>query len=367
MAKLKQLLAPSNTVADKMLVDIQTATTRVKELITSFISQGKSDEELTKELNKTIAENCKAIKDKALREQFRKSLVSMARKIHYQVKQTYDIASRNIVVQATKQPLDINIQGLLEKTPYNRMTEFRRILDDGNSPAVPIIRDYIKTVRTLSKSIAVESPKIVTRRDGQTYVIPARLRAELAVRYSAAVENLQELIASGELFCMISSHPDCSPRCAKFQGKLYSLFTGEAIIDGKVYKEIGTIDGIPYRPINEALAGSNGDGNGCLSGYGCRHRGIAYRRGMKPPQDFSPDQIRKEYVIDKKQRAYENSIRRLKTEEVELRASGLTDDAKRLRKRWRKLTKDYEVFSVNNNRAFYPYRCIIDRNEEKGN
>ncbi len=37
-----------------------------------------------------------------------------------------------------------------------------------------------------------------------------------------------------------------------------------------------------------------------------------------------------------------------------------------LRKRWRVLTKDYQIYSVEHNRAYYPYRCTIDRVEENG-
>ncbi len=137
-------------------------------------------------------------------------------------------------------------------------------------------------------------------------------------------------------------------------------------IDGKEYGERGVIDGIPYRPINEALAGPNGDGNGCISGYNCRHRAIEYERGSRPPEGFSKAQMQREYAIDKQQRSYENRIRQLKQEERRLRACGMDKEASAVRKKWCRLTKDYQICSVENNRAYYPYRYVIDRRETKG-
>ena len=114
------------------------------------------------------------------------------------------------------------------------------------------------------------------------------------------------------------------------------------------------VDGISYRPINEALAGPNGDGNGCISGYNCRHRAIEYERGSRAPEDFSEAEIKREYAIDKQQRAYENRIRQLKQEEKQLRACGMEKEAAALRKKWRVLTRDYQIYSIEHDRAIIP-------------
>lgn len=365
MAK-RELLSPSHDTASRAIVDVQTATTHVKALITECVSKGISDEELTRRLNKAIAEECKHIKDVGFREQLRKALVTSARKWHYELSQTYRITEENFRRAAVKQPFNIELSNLIDKTPYQKQFEFRKLLDDGTNPGIPVIKDYQSSVKLAMKALSAEPPKIVTTKNGRTYVMPARLRAEMAVRYAAAVENLQRLINEGVLFCWISSHPNCSPRCSSYQGKLYSLFQGKVMIDGKEYGERGVIDGISYRPINEALAGPNGDGNGCISGYNCRHRAIEYERGSRPPEDFSKAQMQREYAIDKQQRSYENRIRQLKQEERQLRACGMDKEASAVRKKWRRLTKDYQIYSVENNRAYYPYRYVIDRTETNG-
>ena len=58
----------------------------------------------------------------------------------------------------------------------------------------------------------------------------------------------------------------------------------------------------------------------------------------------------------------------MKQEEAQLRACGMTEEAKALRKKWRVLTRDYQIYSIQNDRAYYPYRYIVDRTEvDQGN
>lgn len=357
---MRQLLSPADDTASRTLVNVQTAATRVKELVTEGVSKGWGESELTAKLNAAIAAECRKIDNLGLREQLKKSLVTAARKWHYELSMTYRVLDNNLARETQRQPLNLNIRNLLSKSPYEKMVEFRKVLDDGTSPAIPVIKDYQRSVKLAMKAMSAEPPKMYSH-TGKP--IPIRLRAEMAARYAAAVENLQQLINSGVKFCWISSHPNCSPRCKDFQGKLYSLFQGTVVIGGKEYGESGTIDGVHYEPINSALAGPKGDGNGCISGYNCRHRAIEYTRGSLPPADFSEAEIKREYAVDKQQRAYENQIRQLKMEERQLRACGMTKEAAALRKHWRKLTVDYQIYSMEHDRAFYPYRCVIDETE----
>lgn len=53
----------------------------------------------------------------------------------------------------------------------------------------------------------------------------------------------------------------------------------------------------------------------------------------------------------------------MKTEERLLRAAGKDKEAAALRKGWRRMTLDYEIYSEKNNRAYFPYRCVIDEAE----
>lgn len=358
-------LSPADDTASRALIDTQTLITKVKEIVTECVVNGVNESETTARLNKAIASECKRIQNIDLREQTRKALVAAARKWHYELKQTYRILNRNLQEEAKSKGVDFS--GLLNLTPVQRNVEFRKILDDGTSPGIPLIEDYERSVKLAIKAMSAEPPKVVTvtRKDGKKYtrIMPLRNRAEMSVRYDANVKNMQELVSLGVLWAWTSSHPNCSPRCKDWQGRLYSLFKGTVEINGTKYGEEGYIDSIKYEPIDNALRGDNGDGNGIISGYNCRHRLIAYKPGSKPPTDYSEAEIAREYAIDKQQRSYENRIRQMKTEERLLRIEGKTKEASVLRKRWRRLTIDYQIFSIENKRAFYRHRCVIDRAE----
>lgn len=193
-------------------------------------------------------------------------------------------------------------------------------------------------------------PGKYTDKNGRS--ISLRNKVEMSVRYAANQNDLAQYKNEGVKLVWTSSHADASPRCSPFQGKLWSL-------DGKS----GVINGIRYRPIDEAL-NANG-GNSIINGYNCRHYLIEYEEGSKAPKHYTSAEIQKEYKIDKKQRQYENKIRQLKIEETLLRQQGFNKEASRLRKNWQNLNKKYEEFSKQNNRAFYPWRTRISQEEKE--
>jgi hypothetical protein len=56
-----------------------------------------------------------------------------------------------------------------------------------------------------------------------THINSLRNRAELEVRYNGHLENIRNLREQGNKLVIASSHADCSERCAKLQGRVYSL------------------------------------------------------------------------------------------------------------------------------------------------
>ena len=349
------LNSPPPDTARKILIQTQTAITQIKELIIKSVADSEEQKITTSALNKMISDYCKTINDNALREESRKSLVSAARKWFYQINETMKIANQNIKTAAGD---TYNIAVLSDRLATNRkyVETFRNITRSGQNPAAPLIRDYNKTVKLAIKALAAEPPKVVMisrgTAAGKTYIMPLRNRAEMAIRYEYNIQDLNNFANKGVKLVWTSSHPNCSPRCSHYQGRLWSL-------DGTT----GIKNGIRYRPIQEALAGPLGDGNGIISGYNCRHTLSEYNDGSTAPQAFSKAEINKEYAIDKKQRAYENSIRQMKTEERLLRDMGYEKDASFLRKKWRVAQANYQAYSLQNGRAYYPYRYIIDEAE----
>lgn len=340
-----EMKSASGDVAREALVSTQSVITKIKEEITQAVANGDEYAKLTQRLNNIIAKHCKAIANEQLREETRKALVSSAKKWFWQLGKSVEIYNRNLEGKTGLVLFTERGQGIYANS-------FRPVLTAGNTMSSPLISDYRRQIKIALKALAAEPPKIIEPSNGKPYVMSLRLRAEMAVRYEANMENLNELRAQGVRLAWTSSHPNASPRCAPYQGRLWSL-------DGTS----GVKNGIKYLPIEVAMRGSTGDGNGIISGYNCRHRLIEYKDGSTAPKDFTPSEIKKEYEVDQKQRSMENRIRELKTEERLMRSAGFNEEAAKLRKQWRRETALYKAYSLENNRAFYPYRYIIDETE----
>lgn len=316
---------------------------------------GLSQEELTKQLNKVIAEACAKIKDEALREEIRNSFVTSAKKWHYELSQTMNVLNHNLRNQVIKfapvgslYSLDLN--AMFAGTPGQVVEKIRPYMDF-NAKGIAVIENYEKSVKLGLKAISADPPiSTRLRKDGKPVKVSLRNRVEMAIRYEANLQDVNRLVDSGVKLVWASSHPNASPRCAPHQGKLYSL-------DGTS----GTINGIRYTPLADVLK-LNG-GNSIINGYNCRHRLIEYREGSRAPTDYTEAEIRKEYQIDQRQRNLENTIRNLKTEERLQRASGNQKEASILRKKWQMVNKTYEAYSMRNGRAFYRWRTRISDDE----
>jgi len=344
-----EVLSPDRNTAQNVIVEVQNAITRCKDTILKGIMNGVSEKEITKQLNKVISDNCSKIENEIVREQARDTLVRACKKWWYQLKVSFDTLQRNLVNGTS---------GFDLKTPPIKVIEsVRNKLGSGVNKAIPIIKEYDKQVKIALKSFSADAPmyahKSFKAGSGKIEYLSLRNSAEATVRYEANVNDLNGMIKGGVKLVWTSSHPNCSPRCKKYQGRLWSL-------DGSS----GTIDGNKYSPIEEALKGENNDGNGIINGYNCRHRLVAYEKGSQAPKHFTEREIKKEYAIDQRQRSYENSIRLLKMEERAFRESGMIEDAKEVRIKWQKLTKAYQIYSLKNDRAYYPYRYRITDDEK---
>lgn len=248
---------------------------------------------------------------------------------------------------------NINLQSLtneLKANPVKPIDQFRGF-DTNARNGIPVIKDYQKLVKSQLRLLASEVPKayeIVSDKKGNEEIklMPLRNKIEMAVRYQANQEDVANLKADGVKLVWTSSHASCSPRCAEWQGRLYSL-------DGSR----GKIDGIEYIPLEEALNANNG--NSIINGYNCRHYLIEYTPGSKAPHHYTEEEMNKEYALDQKQRAYENQIRNLKANASVFGAKGDNILAAEYDKKAKILELRYEAFSLKNNRAYYSWRTQI--------
>ena len=211
-------------------------------------------------------------------------------------------------------------------------------------------RQYIKNVNKVMQKMAdeqsLDASDIVGRNSLRNY-------AEMYERYEFHNKELADLKKGGTKLVICSVHQDCSDRCFKWQGGIYSL-------DGTYGK---TADGRKYVPLEMAtnqeqiykVNPRTGTAyKGGLFGYNCRHRIYAFT-GQIPPTVTKAEQQR-ENKINQKQRNYENEIRKW-------RERALVEVDPKTRKEARAkavaLNKEYIAFSLKNDRAYYPDRCKV--------
>lgn len=179
-----------------------------------------------------------------------------------------------------------------------------------------------------------------------------RNRAEMEVRYNNHLQQIEDLRNDGVKLVVSSTHADCSDRCYKWQGRVYSL-------DGSSGK---TDDGREYIPLETATdvyyttkAGKTYK-NGLL-GFNCRHYLMPYKSGMIIPH-VSKEQQQRERAINTKQREMERIVRDQR--EKALIFKNIDREAYlAARKRAIEAYKAYKEFSYNNGRAYYPSRVQL--------
>ena len=337
-------------VAKSAVVNVEDATTKIKELIIKGVNSGVAKEQILDDTKRIIAyciKNIEHIKDKEI---VMRSLWNNANQVLYEYTRAVKVFSTN----AYNRAVDLGFMNDTYSYDGKVIDKIRNLIDSEKKEMInPIIEDYQKKIRSTIRVLSAEAPFAVeTTPSGHTSKMGIRVRAEMKVRYEANMAELERYKTEGVKLVWITSHPNCSPRCKDYQGKLYSL-------DGTR----GNINGIKYEPIEEALAGPYGDGNGCISGYNCRHRLAEYKEGSKAPIEYTEYEIKRAYALDKQQRSIEGGIRQLKVEEKLLRASGNNAAAKVLRLKWQALTKEYEVFCLTNKRPISRWRCVVSKEE----
>lgn len=244
------------------------------------------------------------------------------------------------------------ISPTLRKTPLFKAV-ITSIPDKAYNWAVPLEqweRSYTKTINRIMVDLVYSDAK-------EDYTTNVNLRniAEMTVRYERQLERLEELKADGVKLVWIEPHANCSERCEKYQGKLYSL-------DGST----GKIDGIDYRPLEYATnnpvdryvtrAGKVYQ-NGCITGFNCRHQLIPYATGNRP-MPIPADVIARRRAIEQRQREMERDIRAQKRKAVLMR--NVSPEAyNKAREKASRMTELYEEYSRKNDAAFSRERTSI--------
>lgn len=171
--------------------------------------------------------------------------------------------------------------------------------------------------------------------------------SELMARFEEQQQMLDKLKQQTNLV-ICDTHSDCSDRCFRWQGRVYSLDGTSGVTD----------DGRQYVPLEVATGAKDkyGHTNGLL-GYNCRHKLMPYKSGVRPAR-VSKQEQQKQQKLTSTQRELERKVRNAK--DMALSFQGVDNDKYNEWNMKAKLyNKQYVDFCHDNNRVEYRSRIQI--------
>lgn len=334
------------------IVLITDAEADLKLLIRDCVLRGENLSIVNGKVIEFIKKTVDKLKNEELKAQVCSSFPTFSTKLYYEwltVFGTQKIAIMFLsALKAQKTVIPKRIEDSLKALPKTRrIIDFESFLEDGGyNRATPNGKNVVKYEKEIQERINNIAGMSAKTNYASRYSI--RASAEIAVRYEHNKKQIYSLKDKGVRLAWIDSHANCSERCKKWQGRLYSL-TGE----------FGEIDGVKYVPLEEAteVIDEYGYRNGCLSGFNCRHKLIPYKKGFRP-QEIPESVMKHQRELESKQRYMERNVRQYETRALLNKgiSQKLYKHYKELARKW---TKEYENFSRKNKIPFYPSRLDI--------
>lgn len=163
------------------------------------------------------------------------------------------------------------------------------------------VNDYERKVKEFINNVS-NQPFTTLESDGRK-PISLWQKAELDIRHENQMEMLDKLIQDGVELCWISSHPDASERCEKWQGKLVSL-TEHATMSGF---RVRKVDGnwVYSLPDITAVKDKYGYTNNIIVGFNCfdKETEVLTNKGWKLFCDLDKTELI--YTLDPKTKTTE--------------------------------------------------------------
>ena len=191
--------------------------------------------------------------------------------------------------------------------------------------------------------------------------------AEMLVRFNAYKKKKKDLIDKGVDLVLVPAHANCSKRCERWQGRVYSLNGTSGSIDGRQYIPIeDAADNVTYTSKNTGKTYYAG-----LFAYNCRHDLVEYKQGMNIER-IPADVIERRREVEMQQRKMERDYRLLR-EKSELyylmfkktKNPEMQKIARKVQLKAQNLKKKYIAFSKENNIAYFPTRLRIAAGENR--
>ncbi len=346
----------ANRPLNNQAIELEEAETKIRLIVKNEYLKGTPREKINKLVLQVIDSAIKKITLPVLKEAGRKSLINFYNRQYMQISQ---IRGLNLLVLLAIIKLNDEDSEIAKNMPLSRAKDIVRQQMEAQgdinirlygSPMQKFSKDYMeKNVKPILDRLSKQFPLDPGDVSGRNSL---RNRAEMEARYNGHLENIEQLREQGNKLVVASSHSDCSERCQKWQGRVYSLDgTSGVAPDGRKYVPLEEATDV-YYTTKAGKTYKNG-----LLGFNCRHYLVAYKDNYKFPK-VSAEEEREQYNITLKQRQLEKDVRYWRTQAIEIKGV----DAKAYsfaRQKAIDYNKKYIAFSKENNRAYYPSRTKI--------
>ena len=337
---------------------VESAQTEIKLIAKNAVLTDKPFDTFRKEYTEVINDLVKELDSESLALKCKKALPPFALRVYTGLIRIFGISTpNNMAGLATLMGAggDLGAEALIAANTMPRITA----REWAYNRATPNYTYYKQVERTIVQNLR----EIVAMEAKPDYETNVNLRnvAEMEARYVHQVNMMDGMKQRGIDLVWIKPHANCSKRCEKYQGRLYSL-------SGKW----GKVDGIVYAPITEATnnprdryttkAGITYQ-NGCITGFGCRHELDPYVKGNKPAM-IPANVIRRQRHLEEEQRRMERNIRRARETTLLLSGIGAGKAYKASLDRQVRLRKQYEEFSKKHRIPFYSERLKVLEGEQ---
>ena len=337
---------------------IESAQTEIKITARDAVLTDQPFEQVSKRFATIIKELTDELESTALIAKCRKALPSFALRVYIRLLQIFGIGTPNnlaALASLTRTGGDIARQAATAQNNALRLS----VREWAYNRSTPNKAQYAKVMQRVVGGLR----EIVSMQAKPDYETNVNLRnvAEMEVRYMHQARRIEELRENGTRLVWIEPHANCSKRCAKYQGKLYSLDGTSGEIDGEKFLPLShatdnpadfhtTKSGVTYH-------------NGCITGFNCRHRLVPYQKGNRPNM-IPANIIRRQRALEEEQRRMERDIRRARETTLMLAGIGAGKAYTAARTRQKALRVAYEEFSRKHHVPFYRERLRVLEGEQ---
>lgn len=263
-----------------------------------------------------------------------------------------NIQANSIVIPEIMKATEI-LNGLNKKIVNNAMNRYAQESLNLKSP----FGDGLSKLQKMYKNLANEGITIYESFGGgksKNYSIENILKRDVMARVNQANAkvNMENFKKSSAKFIQVSSHPTARTwnkymkhpyeDHSKWQGKVYYSRNGE-VVDG--YAEFESTCGY-----GEMLG---------ICGINCYHQFQMNYTGDNTATKYSDEEVKKQYELSQKQRAFERAIRKLKQAKSVYEEAGETVLAKSIGQNIRTATSQLKEFCSKNGLKYYNWRTKI--------